>query len=214
MLSTVAMPSRLGIDKKRERLLKGGLGDFLRRYCSKPQRLLDVLCRSDTFQQVTFHQKEIICRKGDIALKIWIIENGRLGIYDRRKFIAERQRGDLIGEQAFLPLLDHHHRPTNEPFRRHAEMRAIEQSDVWSLDWSVFLAGLSDKDRALFMETIARVLSEKLNQSIPTRAKQIDKIEQLNDLLARFVCPEGLAAVRAQLHWRKSNDLSSFYQTR
>ncbi len=184
-----------------------GIAAFLRQYCSNPPRLESEFYRPENLKRRAYRQDQQVCAEGDAAAELWILQSGRLGVYQGGRLISEHGPGDMVGEQAFLaPAPDGMRAP-----RRHAEVRALERSEVCCIGWDQLCAKLDDGARALLMEALARSLSHKLDQARAADVQLSDEVDHLDGLLSRFVCDEGLAAVRANVG-DAAQDLSSFYR--
>lgn len=97
-----------------------------------------------------------------------------------------RGAGDVVGEQAF-------YRPKggedNQPVRG-ACLRAAGSAKLLRIDRSVIDA-MTLEERAIWHETLARALCQKLDQATDQRQSLCGQRKELDQLIRRFVCAEG-----------------------
>jgi len=163
------------------------LAAFLQKYSSDPPSLTAEMMKQPG-RTKTIRDGNPLCRKGDVADDIWIILNGAVRIEDGG-LITTRRAGDLVGEAAF-------YRMSPSERVRGADMYASGDAEVFRID-SSFVGSLSKRQTGLWHELVARVLTEKLDESQRQRAELRSKSDEQARLLNMFVCEEGHAAAMA-----------------
>lgn len=159
-----------------------GLEKFASKYTANPAELLAAI--GEVKHRRRFNEGESICRAGDPAECLWIIDDGIVVIGEGSK-ITRRYAGDLVGEIAF-------HRPGET--RRSTGMRADGTVNLWQID-RVRFDQMGPEHRAVWLEVIAAVLSEKLIEATEQRSMLLQDNVSLDHVLKRFVCDDGLMAV-------------------
>ncbi|AUW47273.1 adenylate/guanylate cyclase domain-containing protein [Rhizobium leguminosarum] len=168
---------------------------FLRKYCSDPPALLSEMLKQPG-RTVTISDGRALCRKGDVADDIWVILEGAVRVHDDG-LITTRTAGDLVGEAAFYRLS-----PAQR--MRGADMFASGDARLFRIDLS-FVDSLSERQAGLWHEVVARVLTEKLDESQRQRSALRLKREEQERLLNMFVCEEGHAAAMANFSDQSSD---------
>ena len=164
----------------------------LQRFCPDPPVLGAAIAGLRDLKRRTLRQDQQVSVAGEEASDLWIVGAGRLGAYHRGRLVAEYGTGDMVGEEAFAAEFGRNARHTNDVWAR-------ERSELWSFGWSSLLEALDDHGRAVLMETVSRTLAAKLDEAQVTDVRLSAEVDQLDALLANFVCEHGLAAVRAQI---------------
>jgi len=77
-------------------------------------------------------------------------------------------------------------------------MTASGDVDLYRIDWR-FLSGMGDTELAVWHETVARVLTRKLDEAVTHRDRLIRDRHASESLIARFVSPEGRQAAMAAI---------------
>ncbi|WP_019904777.1 adenylate/guanylate cyclase domain-containing protein [Methylobacterium sp. 77] len=162
-----------------------GVHRFLRRYASDPERLAAVLVTE--FDLVSCAADHTLCRAGDEADCVWIVEDGEFGIRTSHKFTS-RGLGEIVGEAAFFRL-----RQDGGPARRGADVVATKRSKAWRIDRAV-LDGLDPECRAMWLEAICSALVAKLDEATEHRAALTGEVGDIEDVIGRFVCSDGVQA--------------------
>ena len=180
-----------GKGQKLSRSLVNGAELFLSRFCDAPDVLRKVFVRVPG-RTLRLRDGDIVCREGDDAEQLWLVQRGQIRI-ESDTLLVTRQEGDLIGEQAQYRNL------TNTAVApRGATMRALGDVELLPLDHA-YIAQLSVEEQVVWHRTMARVLSAKLDQATANRTELRREARDVDELVRRFVCAEGLAASRASL---------------
>lgn len=139
-----------------------GIRAFLHRCCSDPSALIA------SFEAVhrleTLHADQTLCSANEEADCIWIVEDSQLKVLAGES-VVWRGPGEIVGEMAFLRA-----RPGEAPLRGNKVVAAC-RTRVWRVDRAT-LDGLEPGIRALWYETVARVLVAKLDEASEMRATQ------------------------------------------
>ena len=139
------------------------------------------------------YEGDVLCRDNEPAFEFWIIEEGQVQIR-KNVLIATREAGDLIGEAAFYRIAN----PVLATNVRGATVTAVDKTSLFRIDRK-FIADLEGHEQAVWHETVARVLTAKLDEATENRDKlKLDRID-VELLVSRFVSPEGRSAARAAL---------------
>jgi class 3 adenylate cyclase len=167
----------------------GGIDLFLKRFCADPTRLKAALLAEPRLEDCADDQP--LCRTGDLADCFWIVERGEFCIRSIHA-ITKRGPGEIIGEAAFFR--------TSGPnaARRGADVIARGRSSAWRIDRTV-LDSLPLEEKVLWMEAICQALVVKLDEATDQRSSLTDDLDQHDVMVRRFVCPEGVQAVRAAM---------------
>lgn len=167
------------------------LQQFLDRYCPDPNKLAEILGAIARVKQLT--DGEVLCRIDERAECYWLIEEGVLQVRFGNGKLLDRGRGELVGEAAFYRPLT-----TEKPYPfRGADIVSSGISSVRVIDHAK-IAEMDPTRRSLWHETMARVLTAKLDQATTERAAMIRGNKVLQTTLRRFVCEPGIEA--AQYH--------------
>lgn len=166
-------------------LKETGVHHFLRRYLPDPKRLAAALVTE--FNLVSCREDQVLCRAGEEADCVWIVETGEFCIRSTHK-LAGRGSGDIIGEAAFF-------RPRQDggPARRGADVIASRRSSAWRIDRSV-LELLDPECRAMWLEAVCGALVVKLDEAVVHRAALTGEVVDIESMVSRFVCPDGVQA--------------------
>ncbi len=159
-----------------------GLEKFAAKYAAEPAELLAAI--GEVKHRRRLNDGEEICRAGDAAECLWIIDDGIVVIGEGNK-ITRRYAGDLVGEVAF-------HRPGES--RRSTGMKADGTVNLWQID-RVKFDQMKPEHKAVWLEVIAAVLSEKLIEATEQRSTLLRDNVSLDHVLKRFVCEDGLMTV-------------------
>lgn len=159
-----------------------GIELLVEKYSTNPQQLLKALEGVTRLRR--FNDGDIVCRAGENAECLWIVEAGLVAIGEGAK-ITRRGKGDLVGEMAF-------YRRGNPA--RATSMRADGTVKLWVVDRSE-IDKMAAEDRALWLALIAAVLSEKLIEAVENREYLLRENVSLDLVLKRFVCEDGVSAV-------------------
>ncbi len=159
-----------------------GLDILLNKYSDHPEELSDIFKSKPRIAR--FQDNDVICKKGDLAECVWVIDDGIVTIGENEK-ITRRYAGDLIGELAF------HKRGETT---RTTEMRADGNVRLWTIDRTM-LDNMSSQQRSLWLELVTAVLSEKLTEATTQRSSLLRDTAIIDQILKRFVCTDGLLAV-------------------
>lgn len=177
-----------------------GVDKFLTAFCPDPTRMkaamvdAEIAGRLDRLPDLRF-----LCQEGDRADCYWIVIEGTIRIEGDGTQIVLRGPGMIIGEQAFYRAA----RDKDGFPVRGAAMRASGDARVVKLD-RAFLDGLKIEDRALWHETMARVMCAKLDEATAQRRQhRLEKLEY-EGLVDRFVCADGRLAAFAALEGKGS----------
>ncbi|WP_345821868.1 adenylate/guanylate cyclase domain-containing protein [Methylobacterium fujisawaense] len=166
-----------------------GIRAFLHRCCSDPSALIA------SFEAVhrleTLHADQTLCSANEEADCIWIVEDGQLKVLAGDS-VVWRGPGEIVGEMAFL-----RGRPGEAPLRGNKVVAAC-RTRVWRVDRAT-LDGLEPGIRALWYETVARVLVAKLDEASEMRATQARDLAEGDRIIGRLVCAEGVQATSAIL---------------
>lgn len=165
--------------------MENGVHRFLRRHVADPERLTAALVTE--FALVSCAVDQVLCRAGDEADCIWIVETGEFCIATSHK-VAMRGPGEIIGEAAFFRL-----RQDGGPARRGADVVASRRSKAWRLDRAI-LDDLDSECRAMWLEAICSALVAKLDEAVEHRAALTGEVGEIEGVIGRFVCSEGVQA--------------------
>ncbi|GJE01655.1 adenylate/guanylate cyclase domain-containing protein [Methylobacterium isbiliense] len=166
-----------------------GIRTFLQRHCSDPAALISVF--EGEHRLYTLSANERLCSAGEEAESVWIVEEGQLKVLAGES-IVWRGAGEIIGEMAFL-----RGQAKATPLRGNDVVAAC-RTKVWKIDRAT-LDGLDPTTRALWYETVARVLVTKLDEASLLRASQARDLADGDRIIERLVCPEGVQATSAFL---------------
>lgn len=97
---------------------------------------------------------QAIFMKGTVGSQMYVVLGGKIGVYDKKKCIAELTAGDMFGEMALV---------NKEP--RSADVGALEDSEVFTLSESVFQNLLSKRVAIQILLNIIRTLSHRLKDA-------------------------------------------------
>ncbi len=167
-----------------------GKDAFIERFCSMPEELKAAIDGSPRL--VTVPEGGALCRAGDLANGVWIVEDGCFSIRHGHS-ITERRWSELIGEAAFYRV-DTDGRP---PYRA-ADVIARSKSSAWVIDRALIDA-LPAHLRLAWTEGVARALVAKLDEASAQRVDLADNVGSMEGLARRFVCEEGMSAALAML---------------
>lgn len=165
---------------------RSGLEELANKYADDPARILRAL--GSTKHRRRLNDGDVICKAGDAAECVWIIDDGIVVIGEGNK-ITRRYKGDLIGEIAFQ---------RRESTTRSTGMRADGTVQLWEIDRST-IDQMAPEDRSAWFQLVATVLAEKLIQATEQRAVLLNDNVSLDKVLKRFVCDDGLLAVNGAL---------------
>jgi class 3 adenylate cyclase len=121
------------------------------------------------------------------------VERGEVQIH-KGAVITTRKAGELIGEAAFYRTSD----TGSTANVRGAAILVPREATLFRVDRK-FIADLDQRQQAVWHETVARVLTTKLDEATETREKLKHDRKDVELLLSRFVTPEGRSAARAAL---------------
>lgn len=173
-----------------DRCSETGVHRFLRRHLAEPGRLADALVTELSLTQC--REDDVLCGAGDDADCVWIVESGEFCIRSTHK-IASRGPGDIIGEAAFFrPRLD------GGAARRGADVIASRRASAWRIDRAV-LDALDPECRASWMEAVSGALVVKLDEAVAHRAALTGEVGDIEGMVARFVCADGVEAALGAL---------------
>lgn len=174
---------------------KIGLQRFLASNCPEPEVLGAALERVGLAPRINLVlDLDYLCRQGDVADCLWIVCEGYVRVERQGGEIVLRGAGEVVGEQAFYRETGAEtHRPT-----RGACLRASGAVTLLRIDRSV-IAAMDVKEQAVWHETIARALCRKLDQATDQRHVLAGHRRDLDQLIRRFVCPEGREAALAAI---------------
>jgi class 3 adenylate cyclase len=171
---------------------KSALEEFLHLYCPEPEVLIKALGPITRVKRLG--DREHLCKHLDPAECYWIVEQGELEIRFSNNKLLTRKRGELVGEAAFYrPATTEHPDPV-----RGNDIVSAGVSIVCVIDCSK-INELSSENRSLWHQTVARVLTKKLDQATEARAKMISDGNLQHAILNRFVCEPGVQAAQAFL---------------
>lgn len=167
-----------------------GKDAFIERFCSQPDELKAAF---DGAPRLVFvSEGDPLCRQGDVANGVWIVEDGIFSIRHGHS-ITERRWGELIGEAAFYRL-----DPEGRPPYRAADVVARARSSAWLIDRAI-IDNLPDPLKLAWTEGVARALVSKLDEATAQRVNLADDVGSMEGLARRFVCDEGMSAALAML---------------
>lgn len=167
-----------------------GKDAFIERFCSMPEELKAAFDGSPRL--VTVPEGGMLCRQGDLANGVWIVEDGFFSIRHDHS-ITERRWSELIGEAAFYRL-----DPEGRPPYRAADVVARSKSSAWVIDRSLIDA-LPEPLKLAWTEAVARALVAKLDEATAQRVGLAGDVGSMEGLARRFVCEEGMSAALAML---------------
>ena len=157
--------------------VSAGVKRFLDRFCPKPEVLLPRFGEQPS--------RFVQLYEGDVRIQ-------------KNSLIATRKAGDLIGEAAF-------YRTSNTGAAdnvRGAAIVSLDTTSLFRIDRK-FIADLNDHERAIWHESVARVLTAKLDEASDARDQLKSDRKDIELLVDRFVSSEGRAAARAALRGGK-----------
>ena len=166
-----------------------GIRTFLQQHCPNPSALIAVF--EGEYRLDTLSANDRLCSAADEAECVWIVEEGQLKV-SAGESVIWRGAGEIVGEMAFL----RGQRGTT-PLRGN-DVYAACRTKVWKVDRAT-LDGLDPDARALWYETVARVLVAKLDEASQMRASQARDLAGGDRIIGRLVCPEGVQATSAIL---------------
>lgn len=166
-------------------IIETGVHRFLRRHVPGPGRLAEALVTE--FDLVSCAADQVLCRAGDEAACVWIVEEGEFCILTSQK-LTSRVSGEIVGEAAFF-----RRRQDGGPPRRGADVVATRRSKAWRIDRAV-LDGLDPECRALWLEAICSALVAKLDEAVEQRAALTSEVGEIEGVIGRFVCSDGVQA--------------------
>ncbi|MBA4130676.1 MAG: adenylate/guanylate cyclase [Hyphomicrobium sp.] len=174
---------------------KAGLQQFLTVYCTAPGILREAMERIGLAPRINrLFDLEYLCRQGDVADCYWIVCEGHVRVERRGREIILRGAGELVGEQAFYrPMRGVSGSPT-----RGACLRAAGSAKLLRIDRSL-VGAMTLEERAIWYETLARALCDKLDQATDQRQVLGSQQRGLDELIRRFVCAEGREAALAAI---------------
>ncbi len=169
-----------------------GLEIFLSRFCPDPTTIHAALDRVGMANRMVWlTDGKILCRKGDSADCYWIICEGEIRVEEDDVLVVTRHQGELIGEGAFFRIT------TTKPSRG-ATLRAAGDTKLLRIDRALINV-MKPADQVVWHETIARVVTAKLDQATGHRVGLHHGRSIAHELVARFVCSEGHSAALAAL---------------
>jgi class 3 adenylate cyclase len=162
---------------------------FLTRHCPNPAVIGNAIARHNL---LTVHDKrsgESICTKGDTATACWLILQGHVEIQSDSRNVTFRKAGELVGEQAFLDTLFGKHGI------RTADMIACGPVQLACID-AAFQERLSDEEKLVWIQTLADVVNDKLQEATTGRSGLRKSIDDGEALLRRFADGDALGIVK------------------
>lgn len=153
-----------------------------KRFAVDPERFQAVLEEVRHLERL--NDGDFVCRAGEAAECLWIIEDGIVVIGEGEK-ITRRYKGDLVGEIAF------HRRGETT---RSTSMKSDGTVRLWRIDRSKIDA-MQPEDRVVWLDVVAAALSEKVIEATEQRSNLLRDNVSLDHVLKRFVCRDGIMAV-------------------
>jgi class 3 adenylate cyclase len=167
-----------------------GVAFFLERFCRQPDALLPAFAATPGRREI-LNEGEVLCLDEAPADVFWIVEEGQVVIRKDHP-IATRQVGEIVGEAAFYRL-----NASGAPnVVRGATVDSGDRAVLCRFDRS-FIDRFDDRQRSVWHETIARVLTAKLDEATVSRDKLKHDRANGDALIRHFVPAEGLSAARA-----------------
>lgn len=153
----------------------------------------ETICKALRLRTCRFLDGERICSHGEEADHLWILTSGTVVVSaeaeGRANTLATRTAPCVIGEISFL----------RDERRRTATMTACGQVVGFAIHTAAIDSLADGAARYVFMKNLARLVADKLAETVTRRAEvQADGIAT-ERLLRRFVNPYGLAATRTAL---------------
>jgi CRP-like cAMP-binding protein len=135
---------------------------FLQDYCPNPDLIRDALLRTGLCSVLDCLPEELVCRRGDRVGGCWLILAGWVEVRSDEQNVTFREAGELIGEQGLLHFL------SGKDRSRTADIRANGAARLLCID-AAFQENLQDHEKVAWMQTLATVVNNKLEQA--TRAR-------------------------------------------
>lgn len=184
--------------------LLSGVEAFLNRFCPHPDVLIPCF-EAQPGRLLRRLQGETLCCDKEQAFEFWIVERGEVWVHKDDAVITTRRAGELVGEAAFYRTTD---TGAAAPLRG-ATILVPDEATLFRVD-KKFIADLDLRQQAVWHETVARVLTAKLDEATESRQKLKSDRKDIELLLSRFVTPEGRSAARAALaDGRRSSQLDA-----
>lgn len=102
----------------------------------------------------TVQQDQLIFHKDTVGNNMFVILSGKVGVFDGQKQIATLGVGESFGEMSLL---------SQDP--RSATIRAIEHTNLFSLDERIFQKLLTKRVAVQILLNISRMLGKKLKKA-------------------------------------------------
>jgi class 3 adenylate cyclase len=165
------------------------LDRFLKEHCPDPALIRSAFTRTQLWTVTDYLPDELICRRGDRVGGCWLILAGRVEIRSDEQNVTFREAGELIGEQGLLHFF------SGKDGGRTADIRANGAVRLLCID-AAFQENLQDSEKAAWMQTLAIVVNNKLEQATNARSNLRSSAAEHELLLRRFSDGDALGLVK------------------
>jgi class 3 adenylate cyclase len=162
---------------------------FLQDYCPNPDLIRDALLRTGLCSVLDCLPEELVCRRGDRVGGCWLILAGWVEVRSDEQNVTFREAGELIGEQGLLHFL------SGKDRSRTADIRANGAARLLCID-AAFQENLQDHEKVAWMQTLATVVNNKLEQATRARSDLRSSASEHELLLRRFSDGDALGLVK------------------
>lgn len=170
-----------------------GLDEFLQRFCPGPQLIKAALKNAGMAERMQWlTDGQYLCKKGEIADCYWLICEGQIRVEEEGTLVVTRRAGEIVGEQAFFRGWN----ASKSVPTRGSDLRALGDAHILRIDRAL-IQEMNGDEKAVWYETVCRVLSEKLDEATRQRVGLQKDRSTFQTLVGRFVCSEGQQAALA-----------------
>jgi class 3 adenylate cyclase len=162
---------------------------FLKEHCPDPALIRSAITRTKLSTVTEYLPDEMICRRGDRVGGCWLILAGRVEVRSDEQNVTFREAGELIGEQGLLHFF------SGKDGGRTADIRANGAVRLLCID-AAFQENLQDSEKAAWMQTLAIVVNNKLEQATKARSNLRSSAAEHELLLRRFSDGDALGLVK------------------
>ncbi|AND87295.1 class 3 adenylate cyclase [Bradyrhizobium huanghuaihaiense] len=162
---------------------------FLQQSCPQPDLILSALERTGLCSVRDYVPEERVCGRGDRVGGCWLVLSGRVEVRSDEQNVAFRDAGELIGEQGLLHFL------SGRAASRTADIKAVGPVRLLCIDAS-FQEKLRDDEKVAWMQTLAVVINDKLEQATRARSELRGLATERELLLRRFADGDALGLVK------------------
>lgn len=134
-----------------------------------------------------FKANTIIVKEGELGDSMFIILRGQVSVKSCGYHHVIRDKGSLIGEQAFL----------EKNQKRTATIETIGSGELLEITYKQIKYKLSINEQLTFYQKLSKTLSNKLAEATGGRADLEDRIQTGDELLNKFVPQTGIGFARA-----------------